>query len=449
MLIEKIETNLSKRKFHIKEEIKITEKSNTENNLIIIYPNITYQEIIGFGGAFTEASGYNLNKLNKEIANKIINDYFSIDGNNYNLCRTHINSCDFSLENYNYSNNPELKDFSIKRDKDFLIPTIKKAVSVNKSIKLLASPWSPPPFMKTNKKMNNGGKLLEKYYARWAEYLLKYIREYQKEGININYITIQNEPKATQSWESCLYSADQENKFINKYLFPLFQNAKINTKILLYDHNKEELYKRVNSIMKENLSQKSIYGAAFHNYSGDHFENIKISKEKFPNLFFIHTEGCNGYIRPYINCNKRNQIKAAERYAHDIIGDLNSGANGYIDWNLLLDYNGGPNHQKNFCSAPIMLNKRGNNYYKMLSFYYIGHFSKHIKRGAKRIAISNYNSEIESTAFINLDKTIVIIILNRNNKEIEYNLTLNDKIYNNIILRHSILTLIIKEEEHV
>lgn len=444
MNITKYETNLSKFKYLHNEGTKKLDKNlkNLENELIIIYPEVTYQEIVGFGGAFTEAASYCFSKLPKERQNQFIDDYFSMEGNNYTLCRTHIGSCDFCLDTYSYSNNDSLSDFNIDRDKRFIIPMMKKAFEKNKDIKMVASPWSPPAFMKSNKKLKHGGKLLDKYKNLWAEYLVKYLNAYKQEGINIDYMTIQNEPKAAQFWESCQYTSKEEQELIKNNIAPAFKKNDINTKLLIWDHNKERVVYRAKEIFDDPEVKDMVAGIGYHYYSGDYFENVKIFKELYSDKLAIHTEGCTGYERLWFR-KRRRRVPNAEIYAHDIIGDLNNGANGYIDWNMMLDYHGGPTHIHNQCNSPIMLNKKGNNYNKNLPYYYIGHFSRFIKPGAKRIAYSKYISDLEVTSFINTDNTITVVVLNRGKHGKHINLCLDQKIHKDHIDGHSIVTYVI------
>lgn len=440
MNVLKFETNY-KRKIFLN-ETKVYYKNYTEkleNKIINIYPEINYQHFIGFGGAFTESSGYALSLLPKEKQFDIINDYFLSNNANYSFCRLPIGSSDFSLKSYSYSKKEDLSDFTIEQDKKYIIPMIKLAQKVNPNIKFLASPWSPPKFMKSNKMLILGGKLLNKYKQTFAEYLSKYILEYRKENIFIDYITVQNEPNAIQTWESCLYSPEEEKDFVVNYLYPTFTKDNIKTKILIWDHNKEKLFSRAQKELNTNESLQTISGLAFHLYTGDHFENIKLVQETFPGKLLIHTEGCTGYS----NFNTNDEVKNAEIYSHDILGDLNSGINGYIDWNLVLDYKGGPNHKLNYCNSPIMINREKNNYIKNLSFYYITHFSKFIKPNAKRIAFSSYSADIEITAFENIDKSIAIVLLNRTNFNKEYNIILNDKVIHDNLDNHAIVSYLI------
>lgn len=444
MHITKYETNLSNSRY-LEEtgSAEITDDlGNTESELIILYPEIKYQKIIGFGGAFTESSGYCFSKLSNEIKKQFLTDYFSHDGINYSLCRTHIGSCDFCLDTYSYSNNETLSDFSIERDKKYLIPLIKRAMELKPDIKLVATPWSPPAFMKDNNRLKQGGKLQEKYKNVWAKYLVKYFQEYHKQGINIDYMTVQNEPNASQPWESCQYTSKEELDLIKNYLYPTFKSNNIPIKLLIWDHNKERLIYRSMDILGDSRVRDMVAGVGYHYYSGDHFENIKTFSELYDDKLVIHTEGCTGYEKSWFRKKKR-RIPNAEIYAHDIMGDLNSGANGYIDWNILLDYYGGPTHVNNSCNAPIMLNKKSNNYTKTLSYYYIGHFSKFIKPGAKRIAFSKYTDELEVTSFCNTDNSIVTVVLNRSEHRKEFRLCINKKVHTDTIDRHSIKTYII------
>lgn len=211
---------------------------------------------------------------------------------NYNICRLSIGSSDFNLNSYSYSNKKDLSDFSISEDMKYVIPIIKKAQKRNMNLNFLASPWSPPAFMKSNKKLTNGGKLLPEFKKTYANYLVKFIKAYRKENINIDYMTIQNEPNAKQVWESCIYNPSEELDLLTNYIYPELKRNKINTKLLIWDHNKEKLLSRVNTSFKYPGALDKVSGIAFHWYTGDHFENIELVKNKFQDKLLIHTEGC-------------------------------------------------------------------------------------------------------------------------------------------------------------
>ena len=438
MHITKFETNYKRKLFFSRlDNVKFKEYSTKiENQVINIYPEIKYQSIIGFGGAFTEATGVALKLLPENKQQELMNEYFSKDGFNYNLCRVSIGSSDFSEGSYSYSKKDDLSDFSIDKDRKYIIPAIKYAQKINSNISYLASPWSPPKFMKSNKMLSLGGKLIDKYKNVWTDYLVKYIKEYEKENIRISYMTVQNEPNATQIWESCLYTPQEEADLAINYIFPKFRKNNINTKLLIWDHNKEKLYDRAIAEICNNQALSAISGVAFHWYTGDHFENISLLKECLPGKLLIHTEGCTGYSK----FNPNDEVQNAEIYGHDILGDLNAGVNGYIDWNMILDYKGGPNHKRNFCNSPIMINKVKNDYIKNLSFYYIGHFAKFIKPNARRIAFSRYTQDIEVTAFENTDGSIAIVLLNRTNTNKEYNICFKNSVIHDNLDSHAIVT---------
>ena len=441
MKIQKIETNIKRNLYLYKtDNIDISPTSNViENDVIYVNSDFKFQTLIGFGGAITESAGYSLSTVSEENYNKILDEYFLSDNLNYSLCRLPIGSSDFSLESYSYSNQKDLSDFSIKRDMKYIVPTIKSAQKRNKNIKFLSSPWSPPAFMKDNNNLYNGGKLLNQYNQTWTEYLIRYIKAYNKENINIDYMTIQNEPNASQSWESCRYTAEEEADLLKNYLFPTFKQNNIKTKFLIWDHNKDAILERTINCCINNGALDYAAGIAFHWYTGSHFENLSTINKLFPEKLLIHTEGCTGYsyFKP------KDELFNAELYASEIIGDLNNGVNGFIDWNIVLDYKGGPNHKNNYCNSPIMINKTNSGYIKTPSFYYIAHFSKYIKPDSQRIHLSTFNKNILATAFKNSDNSIVIVLLNKNDFNIEYNLCYNDYIFHDNLDSHAIVTLII------
>lgn len=441
MEITKIETNYKRNLYYNKTDIKSKKlPNNIEKEIINVYPDIKYQTIIGFGGAITESASYSYNKLPNSSKERFLKECFSEEGLNYTIARLPIGSSDFSLKSYSYSAKHDLSDFNINKDKEYIIPLIKNAKSIVPNLQFLSSPWSPPKFMKNNKMLIAGGKLLDKYKQTFADYLSKYIIAYNEIGIKIDYITVQNEPNATQPWESCLYTPESEVDFAVNYLYPTLQKNNLRTKILIWDHNKEKVFTRAIKEFNNNSSLEAISGIAFHWYTGDHFENIKLVSETFPGKLLIHTEGCTGYSK----FNPNDEVKNAEIYAHDIIGDLNSGTNAYIDWNILLDNNGGPNHKLNYCNSPIMLNIDATDYIKNLSYYYIKHFSNLIKPEAKRIAFSKYTDDIEVTCFLNTDNSIIIILLNKNGFNKQYNLCINDILIHDNLDSHAIVSYKIK-----
>ena len=424
------------------EKIKIEQilTKDHSNNQLTIQKDKIQQKILGFGGAFTESSASIYKSLQKEQKEEIIEAYFGLNGNKYNMGRSHINSCDFSLNNYAHCQTPgdiELKTFSIDRDKQMTIPFIKDAMGhACESIKILASPWSPPAWMKTNGEMNNGGKLIKKFRSVWANYYCKYIQYYEKENIPIWGISVQNEPEAKQTWDSCLYTAEEERDFVKYFLGPALEHHNlINKKLVIWDHNRDVMVKRARIILSDPIASKYIWGTGFHWYNGDHFDAVQQVHDEYPDKNLIFTEGCqeNG---PHIG-----SWNLGERYATSIINDLNRWTVAWLDWNLILDEKGGPNHVGNYCSAPIIVNKKSGKILYQSSYYYIGHFSRFINRG-DRVIKSNLNTKNLLALSVIKNKKVKTVIMNKNNEAINLSISLDKLKFKLIIPKRSILTLI-------
>ncbi len=415
-------------------------------HVINIYPELTGQRIEGFGGAFTEASTFNFSKLPQELREQVIEGYFGETGLKYNMARTHIHSCDFALGNYTYieEGDEKLATFDIAHDRANMLPMIKAAMAVSREeIHFLASPWSPPAFMKTNHDMNHGGKLKKEYYSAWAEYFVKYIEAYREEGIKIGRVTVQNEPMAVQTWDSCIYTPQEEAGFAKDYLAPALEKAGLSdVEIFIWDHNKEEVYDRVKQVFCDEKTRKAVSGIAVHWYTGDHFEAIEAVKKMYPEKQVIFTEGCVEYSR----FADSGEVQKAEMYAHDMLGNLKAGIEAILDWNLLLDELGGPNHVGNFCAAPMMCDWKEKTLEKRLSYYYIGHFSRYIRRGAHQIMATRYTDKIETAAFLNPDGERVVVILNKADVPAEITVREEGRGISRRIEAHSIVTLVYKAE---
>ncbi|MDD5705482.1 MAG: glycoside hydrolase family 30 protein [Kiritimatiellae bacterium] len=416
-----------------------------ELQVINIFPEVAYQEIEGFGGALTESAAITLERAGAAIREEVLQSYFNTEkGLNYSLCRVHINSCDFSTGNYHYTarNDRSLKTFSIDRDRQLIIPMIRAAQKIRGSkLKILSSPWSPPGWMKTTGRMNLGGKLRADCRKAWAEYYCRYISEYAKEGITVSYITVQNEPKAKQTWDSCLYTAEEERDFVKNYLGPaLKKNGLGHVRLLIWDHNKERVFDRSMTILSDRKAAQYIWGTGFHWYSGDHFEGLSILHDLFPGKGLIFTEGAFA-VSP-----AKSGWDRAEKYAHDIIGDLNNWTQAWIDWNIALDEQGGPNHVGNFCHAPVSVDTTKGEAAFTPPFYYIGHFSKFILPGARRIAFSRFTQELEVTAARNPSGEIVAVVMNRTGRERNFILRCEQHVAELSLAPHSIMTLLFKAE---
>jgi len=428
-------------RLQVQDDIFFSEKNEDKQVDIIIDQDKRYQEIIGFGGAFTEAAAYTLSRISKKKRQEVIDSYFSTeDGLNYNLGRVHIQSCDFTRGNYTYveENDKELETFDISHEKQWVLPLIKDAIKTKGGeIKLMATPWSPPPWMKSNGEMNHGGKLLPEYREVWAKFYTKFIKSYQDEGIDIWAISIQNEPAAVQTWDSCIYSAEEERDFVKGYLGPIMEEEGLdNVKILVWDHNRDIIVERVKPIMDDPEAAKYVWGTAFHWYVSEEFENVGKVHDLYPEKHLLFTEGCQEG-----GC-KVGEWYTGERYGRNMIGDLSNWTEGYIDWNLVLDEKGGPNHVGNYCDAPIIVDTETEELHYNSSFYYIGHFSKYIKPGAVRIGFVSNNDKLNGTAFLNIDGSRVVVVMNETDQTEEFCLSFEDKVASLKLPAHSIASYI-------
>lgn len=411
-----------------------------ENELIVLYPQIRYQRIKGFGGAITDSSALIWKKLSEDKRQELISACFGKEGLGYTIFRSHIQSCDFTLGNYSYieENDVDLRTFSIDHDKAQMIPMMKAAIKASKERPyIMASPWSPPAFMKDTGRMNRGGSLKKDYYHTWAKMIAMYIKAYREEGIYINAITAQNEPHAAQRWESCQFSAEEEAEFIGEYLSPVLQDEGLgDIEIYFWDHNKERILDRAFQMATKKNFMNIVKGVAFHWYSGDHFESLRMFHEKFPEHDIVLTEySQETFMRtpPWMH---------PERAAHELIGDLNNFVTSCIDWNLVLDNQGGPTYIGNYCNAPIIADIENDRLEYRPAYYYICHFSRFILPGAVRIGMSNYSNLLEVTAFENCDGKTVVVVLNPTEKIVPFTLKYGMMIADFSMLAHSIKTII-------
>ncbi len=444
------------KKYFIEETVDNgNKKESNERGVINVFDEFKYQEILGFGGAFTESSAYNYSLLNDEQKKDFMEKYFDTEkGIGYNFCRSHIGSCDFSIDVYSYVEDGDktLESFNIDRDRKYIIPFIKDAQKyTGEELVMFASPWSPPAYMKDNESPFKGGSLKEEYKAVWAKYYTKYIKEFAKEGIKISAITVQNEPKAKQTWESCYFSPEDERDFIEKYLAPTLDSEGLSDiKIIIWDHNKERVYDRAKRVFTSKAVEDRVWAVGHHWYSGDHFDGLRLVHEKFGKPL-ISTEIC-GVI-------SENVLDVAEKYASELCGDFNNFTSAFCDWNILLNEVGGPFHNRDKkpkegekliyenkgigCYAPILYGTEKKELVYTPIYYYIGHFSKYVKREAKRIATTKYCDDIKTCAFENPDGSLVTVIANVSDGELPAVVRHNDVCTEITLPAHSIVTVLL------
>ena len=414
---------------------------------VFVNPKKTFQEFLGIGGAITDASSEVFATLNKEQQEEFLQAYFGKNGINYTIIRTSIHSSDFGLGSHTYveEGDAALKTFSIEKDKEKRIPFIKRAIElIEDDLVFYASPWSPPAFMKTNKNMLRGGKLLPEFRQAWANYYAKFIKAYEDEGIPVWGLTIQNEPMAVQRWESCIYTAEEERDFLKNYLGPTLEKEGLgDKKIVVWDHNRDLISERANTIFEDPEASKYAWGIGFHWYETwtgglPKYENLKNIKESFPSKNMLFTEGC----QEGFDTERMHYWPNAERYGNSMINDFNSGVVGWTDWNILLDERGGPNHVQNFCFAPIHANTKTSELTYTPTYFYIGHFSKFINPGAKRVSTTTSRTSLESTSFLNSDGSLVTVVMNKTDAKINYKLAVGNLESVIEILPHAMQTIV-------
>ena len=278
----------------------------------------------------------------------------------------------------------------------------------------------------------------------------KFIKAYEAEGIPIWGLTIQNEPMAVQRWESCIYTAEEERDFLKNFLGPTLQKEGLGDKnIIVWDHNRDLLFERANIIFNDPEASKYAWGSGFHWYEDwkdgvPMFDAVKRVTETYPDKKIMFTEGCNeGYDINRINS---EDPKLAERYGRSMINDFNNGTVAWTDWNILLDETGGPNHVGNLCFAPVHGDTDTGELTFTNSYYYIGHFSKFIRPGAKRIISASSSNALLTTAFINTDGSVIIVVMNQSDQPIDYSVTLELKTAKLNTLPHSIQTIVMKNK---
>ncbi len=417
---------------------------------IFIDPANSFQSFMGIGGALTDASAETFAKLPAAQQKELLTAYFDPQkGIGYSLARTNIHSCDFSSGSYTYvaENDKSLSTFSVKHDEQYRIPFIKQAIAAaGGKLPLYVSPWSPPGWMKENNSMLQGGKLKPEFRQSWADYYVKFIKTYEAKGIPVWGLSVQNEPMAKQRWESCLFTAEDERDFIKNYLGPTLHKQGLGgKKLIAWDHNRDLIYQRASVILNDPQAAKYVWGIGFHWYetwTGGpmQFDNLRLVAKAFPDKNLIFTEGC----QEKFNLDSVNNWSLGEKYGYSMINDFNSGTVAWTDWNILLDEKGGPNHVGNFCFAPVHADTRSGKLIYTNAYYYIGHFSKFIKPGAKRIGASSSRTQLQTTVFRNPDGSIVVVVMNNADKKLPYFLWMKGQVASAESLPHSISTLVIR-----
>lgn len=408
---------------------------------IVVDTTRRFQTHLGFGGAFTEASATVWQALPEPAREQLLRDCFDPEhGHGYTLGRVHINSCDFALGHYAHVEQPGdfgLESFSIERDRRALLPFIRAANrAAGRPLLLLASPWSPPAWMKTNGRMNDGGRLRPECRAAWAQCFVRFIRAYEAEGVPIWAVSVQNEPMARQRWDSCLYTAEEERDFVRDHLGPALRDAGLGrVKIVIWDHNRDLMFERASVVYADAEAAAFVWGTGFHWYGPEHFDAVQQVHDAWPDKQLLFTEGCQEG-GPHIG-----SWEVGERYARNIIHDLNRWTVGWIDWNLLLDERGGPNHVGNYCSAPILADTARGELMHQSAYWVLGHFARFIRPGAQRV-LTEATPEIDATAFVNPDSSVAVVASHPHDRALRLALSIDGRLATFDLPPRSMATLV-------
>ncbi|KAF8371574.1 gba-4, partial [Pristionchus pacificus] len=398
----------------------------------------TYQEILGFGGAFTDSTGINLNSLRKETQNLLMRQYFGPTGSEYTFGRVPIASTDFSLREYSYDEidgDFDLTHFALQNDDfQYKIPYIKQAIDLQKyngGLRLFAAPWSAPSWMKINDDMKGGAKLRGEeggqYYETWAKYIVKFFEAYLAEGISFWGVSPQNEPMTGASsdwkWQTMFFDAPMERNFVKNNLSPALKSSPATKELIIMGLDDQRWYLPgwADVLLEDKEASDLIAGIAVHWYEDPVFPVSALSHthEKHPDKFILSTEACQGWAERQGRGPSLGNYTRGEDYAHSIIEDLNNWVGGWVDWNMALNTQGGYNWAMNFVDSPIIVETNKGEFLKQPMYYMLAHFSKFLKPGSHvvKLSIPNVPAHVEAVGVLMVDGRRYISVLNRNEEE--------------------------------
>ena len=393
------------------------------------------QEVFGFGGAFTDAAGINIAKLPEAAQEKLISSYYGADGIGYTVARVPMGGCDFSTRPYTYADvagDTALTNFSLTReDAEYKLPYLRRALNVAQSqVRVFASPWSAPAWMKSNGALNGQGHLLSEYYQTWADYFIRFLEEYDKEGISMWGVTAQNEPIDGDIPEfafNCMgWTAESQAQWVKANLGPTLRASRFNaTKLMILDDQRFLLPAWADAVLADPEAAAFVDGVAVHWYGDPFFpaEALTATHNHHPDKFILNTEACEGSYPWEIQKVALGSWHRAETYAADIIRDLNHWVTGWVDWNIALDMNGGPNWVSNFVDSPVIVDAELQRFYKQPMFYAMGHFAKFVPVGSRVLDAGVEQGDLLSVAAETPDGCTVATLLNTGDIELEVSIT--------------------------
>ncbi len=384
---------------------------------IVLNPGATRQEILGFGGALTDASCYVLSQMTADERSAVIHDLFAPGELALNVCRTCIGASDYSRSVYSFDEStepdPELKKFSIEHDKAYILPMLREARKVNPELFLFSSPWSPPGWMKSGNSML-GGAMRKHSYDPYARYFLKFLDGYKAQGVEINAITVQNEVDTDQDsrMPACLWGQEYEVEFVRDHLGPLLRGAGFATKIWVLDHN-YNLWGRAIAELSDPKANEYIDGIAWHGYVGDESAMTRVH-QAFPAKNAYWTEGGPDISAP-------DYATDWAKWGETFNGIANNWARSITSWNIALDEKGNPNIGPFPCGGLITVENGSHKITKSGQYWAFAHYSRLVKRGAKVFEINGVgqastqgaSSSVSQSGFRNRDGSLVVVLANR------------------------------------
>jgi len=397
----------------LKQQSVDADKENASIPLIEINAQKKYQTIDGFGFTLTGGSAFLINRMNPTAKSALLKELFGKGKADIGISylRLSIGASDLSAEVFSYDDLPvgqtdeELKNFSLSKDTVDLIPLLKEIIAINPAINIMGSPWSPPVWMKSNKG-SMGGMLLPKYYAAYAHYFVKYIQAMKANGINIQAVTIQNEPHHGGNNPSMKMEANEQADFIKNHLGPRFKDADIKTKIIVWDHNCDEPNYPI-EVLSDAGANQYIDGSAFHLYGGN-IDALSVVRDKFPekNLYFTEQwTGKNGTFAGDLSWHVKNVV----------IGSMNNWSKVALEWNLANDPSFGPHTPFGCTECKGALTIDGSAVQRNVAYYIIAHASKFVPSGSVRIG-SSVVAGLPSVSFMTPNKKVVLIVVNDKNE---------------------------------
>ena len=418
---------------------------DTGKNKISLINNIDvnidqpFQSMDGFGFSLNGGRALNLYKMSSNSRKNLLEELFGQDDQSIRVSylRISVGASDLDEFPFSYNDLPigevdiEMKKFSLKQDERYLIPILKEILAISPNIKIMATPWSAPTWMKSNMK-TKGGSLLLEFYEAYSKYFVKYITLMAEKDILIDAITVQNEPLHDGNNPSMHMSSIEQLNFVKDHLGPAFLNNNISTKIIIYDHNADNINYPI-SILNDAVARKFVDGTAFHLYGGD-INNLSELKDAHPDKNLYFTEQWVGFPSDLYG-DLRWHIR------NIIIGASRNWCKTVIEWNLASDEDQNP-HTKGGCRNCLgAVTVTNNNVKRNTAYYAIAHVSKFVPPGSKRINSSNI-SYLPNVAFLTKENKIVVIVLNDSDKEINFNINSNDKSIHSSLTAGSVGTYI-------